>query len=87
MSIKNELFKKILFLSFLCLVTNYPIYNLIELNHYYQQTSFKEKIYYNISSINTTDVMKIFIDIIIYFGDVEANIIKISNSDKIKIGN
>ena len=82
-----ESFKGILFLSFFFLVTNYPNYKNIELDTYYQEVSFKEKKYYNLPSINTTNVKKIFIDIIIYIGDVEANIFYLSNSDRIRIDN
>ena len=85
MRIIIESFKGILFLSFFFLVINNPNYKPIELDHYYQETSFKVKKYYNLPSINTTDVKKIFIDIIIYVGEVEANIFNLSNSDGINI--
>ena len=86
MRIIIESFKGILFLSFFFLVTNYPNNKIIELDQYYQEISFKDTKYYKLLSINTTDVKKIFIDIIIYIGDVEANIFDLSNSDKINIG-
>ena len=84
--LKNQ--KLFLFFIFICILFSFSSSEEIYFSKFYNQTSFKDKeIIYTINLPNDNNIIIIFIDILVYAGDVEVNVIGNDDYQKMIIVN